>query len=98
MNDTFCILIQISLKFVPKGPSNNKGSIDSGNALVPTNVYPSHWRIYTALGGDELIKGGLQIVYYPATMYMLTVVGRVIFQSNFTDINTSFDVVLCFFI
>ena len=38
MNEKFCILIKISLKFVPKG--NIAGQI--------------HWRIYAALGGEEL--------------------------------------------
>ena len=55
MNKKFCILIQISLKFGPKG------SIGSGNGLVPTrqqaiiwtNVDPVHWGIYAFLEGDK---------------------------------------------
>ena len=39
MNEKFCILIKISLKFFPKGPIDNE---------------PVHWRIYAALVGDEL--------------------------------------------
>ena len=51
MNEKFCILIKISLKFVAKGP------VDSNAALVIiwNNAVPIHWRIYVALGGDELI-------------------------------------------
>ena len=56
MNDRFCILIQISPKFVPKGLVDNI----SGNGLAQNrwqaiswaNVVPVHWSIYAALGGD----------------------------------------------
>ena len=62
MNEKFCILIKISLKFVPKGPIDNKHSIGLDNGLVPirrqaiilTNANLIHWCIYVALGGDEL--------------------------------------------
>ena len=57
MNEMFCISIQISLKFVLKGP------IDNNTALVQIMAWcrkgdkplsePIHWRVYTALGGDE---------------------------------------------
>ena len=55
--------IQISLWFVPKGPIK-QASIGSDNGLATsrlqvitsTNSDPVHWRIYPALGGDELIK------------------------------------------
>ena len=61
MNEKFCILIKISLKFVPKGPINNNPSIGLDNVLAPnrrqtiiwTNADPIHWRIF-APGGDEL--------------------------------------------
>ena len=47
------ILIKISLKFIPTA------SIDNNQVLVQviiwTNADPIHWRIYAALGGDELI-------------------------------------------
>ena len=64
LNERFCILIQISLKFVPKGPIDKKVSVGSGNGLAPTrrqaitwtNTEPFHWRIYAALGGYALIK------------------------------------------
>ena len=63
MNEKSRILSQISLKFVPKGPIDNKVSIGSGNGLAPnrrqaiiwTNADPVQRRIYAALGGDELI-------------------------------------------
>ena len=59
-NEKFFILIQISLKFDPEGPVDNKaGLTGSGNGLSPvwrqaitwTNADPVHWRIYVALGG-----------------------------------------------
>ena len=34
--------------FVPKDPIDNKP------ALIQVMAYPVHWRIYAALGGDEL--------------------------------------------
>ena len=63
MNEKFCILIGISLKFVPKSPINNiPSSIGLDNGLAPTrrqaivwsNADPFQWRIYVALGGDKL--------------------------------------------
>ena len=63
INEKFCILIQISLKFVPTGPINNKSVIiGSGNGLAPnrrqaitwTNAGPIQWYIYAALGEDGL--------------------------------------------
>ena len=61
MNEKFCILIQISLMFVPKGPIDEK-RIDLDYSLAPyrqqaivsTNDVPIHWRIYAARGRDEL--------------------------------------------
>ena len=62
MNEKFCKLIQISLKFVPKSPIDNKSALvrvmtlcRTGNKTLRTNADPVHWRIYAALGGDELI-------------------------------------------
>ena len=52
MNDKNCISIQISLKFGPEGPLDNKSMLVKVTAW--TNVDPVHWRIYVALGGDEL--------------------------------------------
>ena len=59
LNENDRILIRKSLKFVPIP----KVSIGSGNGLAPnrpqaiawTNADPLHWRIYAALGEDELI-------------------------------------------
>ena len=45
MNEKILILIKISLKFVPKGPSGNKA------ALVQMMAWRQiHWLIYVALG------------------------------------------------
>ena len=35
MNEVFCILVNISLKFVPKGPIDKKPSIGSDNGVAP---------------------------------------------------------------
>ena len=59
------ISIQISLKKIYYQESNwQYASIGSGNGLAPnrrqaitwTTDSPVHWRIYAALGGDELIR------------------------------------------
>ena len=42
------IAFWFELQLVPKGPINNKSS------LVRNGEDPLHWRIYVALGGDEL--------------------------------------------
>ena len=53
MNEKFCVLIKISLKFVPKSPIDiNRASVN--RAIIWTYAGPIHWRIYAALGGDEL--------------------------------------------
>ena len=62
---SFCILIAISLKFVPKGPTDNIPRIGLDNGLAPnrqqtiiwTNADLIHWCKYAALGGD-LMKWG----------------------------------------
>ena len=56
LNENDRIPIQISLKYVTRIPIDNKTDIDSGNGLVPnrTNDDPIYWRIYAALGGDEI--------------------------------------------
>ena len=76
MNEKLSILIEISLKFVPKRP------IDNNPALVPIMAWRQkgdkpfseamlnrstiHGRIYVALGGDELHRPQLvvQDVYH----------------------------------
>ena len=52
----------MSLKFVPKGPIDNNPALVLDNGLAPnrrqaiiwTNADSIHWRIYAALGWDEL--------------------------------------------
>ena len=53
--DKFCILIEISQKFVPKGPINGL-ALNRWQAIIWTNADPIHWHIYAALGGDELTE------------------------------------------
>ena len=63
LNENGRIPIQISLKFVPRGPIDNKPALiqivawrrPGDKAIIWTNVDPVPWRIYAALGGDELI-------------------------------------------
>ena len=61
MNEKNCIVIKISLKFVPKCPIDSIG-LDNGLApnkqqvMIWTNADPIHWCIYAALGRDELTK------------------------------------------
>ena len=55
IHEKFCILIKISLKFVPKGPIGNNGfAPNKRQAIIWTNADLIHWRIYSALGGYEL--------------------------------------------
>ena len=60
VNKKFCILIKISRKFIPMGPIDTNQGLDNGLApnrlqvIIWTNVDPIHWRMYAALGGDEL--------------------------------------------
>ena len=67
MNEKFCILIKISLKYVPKGPIYNNPALVqimawhriSIKPLSDSNAAPIHWRIYAALGGDELKESAI---------------------------------------
>ena len=58
MNENFCILILISLKFVPKGSIDNKPALVQVMAwhqvITWTNAYPVHWRQHAILRGDGL--------------------------------------------
>ena len=63
LNENDRITIQISLKFVPKSPINNKSVlVQVTNGLAPnrrqainwTNDDPICWPIYAAQGGDKL--------------------------------------------
>ena len=59
VDEIFYVLIKISLKFVSNWQWPNIG-LDIGlapnrrQAITWTNTDPIHWRIYAALGGDEL--------------------------------------------
>ena len=93
MNKKFCISIQTSLNFVLKGPIYNFPTyIGSDNGLAPirrqviiwTNVDPVHWRIYAALGGDELIKDSpWYIRHFPGVCYQTKVNYKVIRRKKF---------------
>ena len=60
MNEIFFILIKNSQKFVLKGPIENDPALvyilasNRRQAIIWTNANPIYWRIYAALGGDEL--------------------------------------------
>ena len=64
LNKNDSIQIQISLKFVPKSPIDNKSALvqvmawcRTGNKPLPEPMMtPVYQRIYAALGGDELFK------------------------------------------
>ena len=84
-------LMIISQKFVPKGSIHNKSVvIGSDNGLAPnrqqaiiwTNVGPVHWRMYGALGGDELIcafyAGLWSITVFPVEIDSVTTVTTVV--------------------
>ena len=63
----YCILfIPIWLKFVPRGSidhdSGNGLALNRRQAIIWTDACLTHWRIYAALGGDEL---HLSNVSYP---------------------------------
>ena len=56
LNENDWIPIQISLKFVPMSPIDNKPALVQVMAcrLFDVNDGQVHWCIYAALGGDEL--------------------------------------------
>ena len=62
LNENWCILIQMSLKFVPKGSVDNKPAFGSGNGLSPvrcqaiawTNDGSFHWCHMASRGHKEL--------------------------------------------
>ena len=60
LNENDIIPIQISLKYVPQSPIDNKPAlvqvIVRRQAFTWTNDDPVHWRIYAALRGGELIS------------------------------------------
>ena len=64
MNEKFCVLIQISLKFVPKGGIDNKAALVQvmacrlfGAKPLPEPMLIQFTDVYmSALGGDELME------------------------------------------
>ena len=61
MNESFFVSIPISLKFVPKGPIDNKAALvqvmawrRTGDKPLPEPMRTQFADIYVALGGDEL--------------------------------------------
>ena len=64
VNEIFCILVEITLKFVPKSPIDKKTSIGLDTAIIWTNPDPIDWRIYAALHGDGLnLEKPLHMLY-----------------------------------
>ena len=67
LNEEVQILIKMSLKFIGKGSIDNMASIGSDNGSAPNRrraiiwayADPIHWRIYAALGWDEVTHLGL---------------------------------------
>ena len=61
-NENFCILIKISLRVIPEGPIDNNPVLDLApirqQAIIWANADQVHWRIYVALGRDELMTPG----------------------------------------
>ena len=58
MDNKIRILIQISLNFVPEGPINNNPALVQVMAWHRTgdrSLFELQWRIYTALGEDNII-------------------------------------------
>ena len=61
LNENVQILIEISLKFVPRGQYQQYSSIGSDNGLAPTrqqaiiwtNADRVHWHVYASLRGDD---------------------------------------------
>ena len=64
LNESYIILIQISLKFVPRSPIDNKWALiqlmawrrTGDKALTWTNANSERRHKYAALGGDELMQ------------------------------------------
>ena len=63
VNENDRIPIRISLKFVPRSQIDNKAALFQAMALRQaitwTKADPDHWRIYGALGGDEILNVGM---------------------------------------
>ena len=66
MNEKFCILIQISMKLIPKGLIHNKSTLVGAKQVTSHYLnqwWPVHWLIYLTLGRNELITPGALIVH-----------------------------------
>ena len=77
MNVKFCILLQISLKFVPKGPVDSKPVLVQEMARHWTGKKPLsepvYWWIYAALGENKLIHWSMnKIVHILHTIYLFS--------------------------
>ena len=75
MHEKCSIVIWIPLKFVPKGPTDNRSTWQQ--AFNWTNADPVHWRIYGARG-DELINPGN---WYGCWLLMSLTISQVIYFS-----------------
>ena len=69
LNENHIIPIQISLKFIPRSPIDNKPALVQVMAWRRTLRHRNngdlvHWRIYAALGGDELMEMYADIWYF----------------------------------
>ena len=64
VKEKFCILIRISLKYVPKGPIDNRAALVQVMAWCRIgNVIPIHWRIYATLEGGWVKTAGIFVAH-----------------------------------
>ena len=76
----FCILIRISLKFLPKGVIDNMSALVqvmawflTGGKPLPEPMMTQFTDIYVAQGGDELsYKRSSKMLNYPVDCFSLT--------------------------
>ena len=74
VNENLCILIKISVKFFFQDSDWQQSSIGLDNGLAPNRRQainwidsdPIHWRIFAALGGNELM------IYTQSHIYLMT--------------------------
>ena len=73
MNEKFCILIRISLKFVPKGPIDNKSALVQVMTCHLFDAKPlPEPMIYAGLGGAELnMTNSVPIKYHHRNFFYL---------------------------
>ena len=83
LNENIKFFIQISLKFVPQDPIDNKPALvqvmawrrTGDTPITWTDAWWLHWRIYAALGGHWIVTG-----FGNDTLWVLL---RVFFNSGF---------------